>query len=150
MGFQRGLKIPARIKKELTPSIIKLLTKDGHGLSFPGGDLVQMRYIKDGVNMGGCYPLSRYKDWNSLFLKAVADNEKLRRTLPNSSAAPDPDKGVRFISRLRKGRSVAEYYYAVSCQNASGKQTIKNFYCGNENTMDHVRKKTCRAYGLAL
>ncbi len=141
VGYQRGLKIPAHIKKQLRLTVVRLLENDGHGLSFPGGDLVQMRYIKDGVNMGGSYPLSRYSDWNSLFLRAIADNEKLRRTLPNSSSAPSPDKGVRFVTRYRKGRNLAEYYYAVSCHNAAGKQTIKNFYCGNENTMDHIRKK---------
>lgn len=142
MGYQRGLKIPTRIKKQLRTTVVRLLESDGHGLSFPGGDLVQMRYIKDGVNLGGCYPLSRHKDWNTLFLRAIADNERLRRTLPNSSSAPSPDKGVRFVTRLRKGRTLAEYSYAVSFHNAEGKQTTQNFYCGNENTMDHVRKNT--------
>lgn len=141
MGYQRGLTIPAKIRNQLTPSVAKLLEKDGHGLSFPGGDLVQMRYVKDGVNLGGSYPLSRYGSWNTLFLRAIADNKNLRRTLPNSSSAPSPDKGVLFIARNRKDREQTEYYYSVSYHNASGKPATKTFYCGNDNTMDHVRKK---------
>lgn len=141
MGYQRGLTIPAGIKKQLRQSIIDLLEKDGHGLSFPGGELVQMRYVKDGVDLGGSYPLSRYKDWNTLFLRAISDNKNLRRTLPNSSSAPSPDKGVMFASRTRKDRELDEYYFNVSYKNTNGKAAVKSFYCGNENTMDHVRKK---------
>ena len=136
----RGLTIPSNIKSVLSDSLVKLLEKDGHGISFNSKISAQMRYIKDGVDMGGHYPLSRYSSWEELLLIAIEDNENLRKSIPNSSYGCSPDKGVSFVTRYRKDRDSFEYYYSVSYYN-NNVQKIRSFYCGNENTMSSERKK---------
>jgi hypothetical protein len=136
----RGLTIPLHIKSLLPYSLIKLLEKDGHGISFPSKISAQMRYIKDGFDMGGSYPVSKYENWTQLLLSAIKSNERLRKKLANSSYGCSPDKGVSFIARYRKDRESIEYYYNVSYYNEE-KQSMKSFYCGNENTMSTERRK---------
>jgi hypothetical protein len=136
----RGLTIPLHIRSLLPYSLIKLLEKDGHGISFPSKIAAQMRYVKEGTDMGGSYPLSKYKNWTELLLSIVKRNKELRRIIPNSSYGCSPDKGVSFIARYRKDRDSFEYYYNVSYYTEK-KPSMKSFYCGNENTMSTERRK---------
>jgi hypothetical protein len=138
--YKRGLTIPEHVKKTLSRALIKLLERDGYGISFNSNKSAQMRYMFLKQDFGGSYPLSAYKNWQELLLKAMADYEKLGKNMPNGGRYCSPDKGVRYCERIRKDRSYAESSYQVHFKK-DGKSAFKMFYCGNENTMTTERKK---------
>ena len=135
----RGLTIPKHIKEYLPDTLIEMLENDGHGISFPYDNVVQMRYIKDGKDLGGTYRLSKYGSWVKTLRAAYWRNEFLRDEYPNSAYAPDPKKGVRLATRYRDKHG-DEYSFQVSYKK-DGKATLRSFYFGNENTASTERKK---------
>jgi hypothetical protein len=136
--FTRGLTIPKHIIS--VPRHLRfLLEKDGHGITFNSNISAQLRYMFNGTDLGGSYPLSRYKSWGELLSKAIKQAVKLRRDYPNCFKA-DPSKGVTFREELKKGRSYSEYSYAVRYKR-DGKLNIKRYYCGSDNTMTTEKRQ---------
>lgn len=135
-----GLTIPAQVKADLPKRLIKTLQEDGHGISFNSEISLQMRYVFEGKDFGGSYPLSKYGTWKNAIMNAMKDNQRLQTQYPNSSRTVSPHRGVRFCERLQKNRTYAQYSYQVHYFK-DDKPAFKSFYCGTENTMSTARKK---------
>lgn len=140
--YRRGLTIPAHIAATLPRDLIKILKKDGHGISFTSDKSAQMRYIYNKKDFGGSYPVSRYGgNWHRLLIAAMADYVRLGQKIPNSARFLSPDKGVRFYERYQKSKGdIAQYSWVIHYK-IDGKNRFKALYCGNENTMTTTKKK---------
>jgi hypothetical protein len=137
----QGLTIPDHITKDLPVELIERLKLDGHGISFPNYMAVQMRYVCNGSDLGGSYPISKYGgSWENALIAAAKDNEELVIMFPNSSRGCSPDRGVFLTKRYRKDRGHYEHYWVMSYYDNQVAKT-KVFYCGIDNTMTMAKKK---------
>ncbi len=145
--YGQGLTIPDHIKSTLKRQTIKILEADGHGISFTSVISIQMRYIFNGQDLGGSYPISRYNnDYEATLLRAMADNISCRRNYPNGCRTLSPDKGVTFVERVRdRGGAIYTAFGWSVHYKKNGKSNFREFYCGTDNTMTTQRKKHAEA-----
>ncbi|HBY86612.1 MAG TPA: hypothetical protein DEO86_12140 [Colwellia sp.] len=136
----QGLTIPDHIAKDVSIELVERLKLDGHGISFPNYMAVQMRYICNGIDLGGSYSISRYGSWENALIAAAKDNEELVITFPNSSRGCSPDRGVFLVKNYKKSRGQHEHYWVMSYNDNQVAKT-KSFYCGNDKTITKARSK---------
>lgn len=136
----QGLTIPDHIAKVLPIKLIERLKLDGHGISFPNVMAVQMRYLCNGSDLGGYYPISKYGSWENALNAAMKKNRSCWSMFPNSSRGCSPDRGVYLVKNHKKDRGQYEYYWAMSYYDNQVAKS-KSFYCGNDKTMTKARKK---------
>jgi hypothetical protein len=142
-NYSKGLTVPVHIKKLLTEEMLAKLEQNGCGISFNSAKSVQMRYVVDGEDLGSNYPMSKYgNSWELAITEAIADNTALAIKHQNSAKYASPKKGVNFRRVVKKGvgKTYVSFAWIVSF-NDNGKNKLKSFGCGGENTMTIRSKK---------
>lgn len=134
----RGLTIPLYVKKRLSTSLRKKLSRDAYGIRFNGylnGSAIKVAYMKGKVDLGSIYRLADFDgSHDAMFEQAISDVEALRIKHPNSKNGNyDPNKGVSYIETKRGS------FYNVSYYCSKKKRCIQRFYCGGISTLSPSR-----------
>ncbi|KMT67061.1 hypothetical protein [Catenovulum maritimum] len=124
--------------EKLSPKLQQKLTENTFGISFPSRSGCQMRFVRNGKDLGGFYSYKQWGSVNKAVEAAISKNRQLKALYPisktNRKRKPKPDascgfNGVGFREKLDKRRNKIERFYWASFKR-NGKPAIKTFSLG--------------------
>ena len=120
--------IPPKVKALLPSDLISQLSQDGHGLSFPEPTGVQMRFIREGKDLGGFYSYNQCGGVVKALRMAMSRCQQLRvKHPPKAHSSKDY---VHWIERYDRRKGKVEYSYRVY-YNDGTRQLCKSFGFGH-------------------
>lgn len=131
ISFKKGLSnIPKKIKSKLPPHLVKSLELDGYGISFPESSGLQMRFLRDGKDLGGFYSYLQFGGVKKACEAAISRNMQLRAAIPR--IIESPFDGVYWVERNDKRKGKIEYTYRVNYKKPDGSKSVRSFGFGHK------------------
>lgn len=130
--YNRGIfAFPRKVELALTKTMLDQLKVDGHGVSFPDSSGCQMRFVRDGKDLGGFYSYNLYGGITKAVKAAMSRNQQLRVADRLKGMPTTPTAGVTWVERFDERRKVYEYLYRVFYKKPDGRAAGKSFYLGS-------------------